>query len=333
MARRSKREQVDWRTLIRRIKAGKCTPIISAQVGSPFSAEQNQVVEAWAEEIAYPMSDLNNLPRVTQYATIISPDILSAKEDFLDFLKERLLDRVKDEQEAVEQSAFLETLEDELYDLSFSNVAVRLGYPRYEDELENPLRILAELPLPIYLTTHYHTFLEDALRAAGKEPRTEICYWREELEAEAESVFEQEPDYEPGEAEPLVYHLHGLDAYPSSLVLTEDDYLDFLVNVSQDPEAIPKRVTQALADSSLMLLGYQLQEWDFRVIFRGLITSRRASRRLLSLSIQLTPEEQDMTDVAEARKYLERYFENFNFEIYWGDSQNFMQELWDQWQS
>ena len=92
------------------------------------------------------------------------------------------------------------------------------------------------------------------------------------------------------------------------------------------------RVTQALVDSSLMLLGYQLQAWDFRVVFRGLVTSKRASRRLMSVSIQLTPEQQAMKDVAEARQYLERYFKNFNFEIYWGDTQTFIQELWEQWQ-
>ncbi len=332
MSRRSKREAVDWRTLIRRIKAGKCTPIISFQVSNDQIIEQDQIVKTWAEEIVYPMPDRSNLPRVAQYATINSPDILSAKEDFLDFLKDQLLDKTRREQNSAEQSAFLETIEDELYDLTFSTVATRLGYPKYENELENPLRILAELPLPIYLTTNYFTFLEDALKAAGKEPRTEICYWHEDLRDAAESVFEAEPDYEPSQAEPLVYHIHGLDAYPASLVLTEDDYLDFLVNVSQDLDIIPKRVAQALADSSLLLLGYQLQRWDFRVVFRVLVTSSRASRRLLSVSIQLSLQTEEMKDVTEVRQYLEQYFKNFNFEIYWGDSQSFMQKLWDQWQ-
>jgi hypothetical protein len=333
MAKRLKGQpEFDWRTIIRRIKAGKCTPVISYQASSTHFTKQDQVVESWAKELEYPMADPDNLRRVAQYAAIISPDILSAKEKYLDFLKERLLNKAKD-QPAAGQTAFLESLEDELYDLPFSTVATRLGYPKYEDELENPLRILAELPLPIYLTTHYCTFVEDALKAAGKEPRTEICFWHEDLEDDVESVFEADPDYEPSEAEPLVYHVHGLDEYPSSLVLTEDDYLDFLVNISQDVEAIPRRVAQALADSSLMLLGYQLQEWDFRVIFKGLITSKRAKRRLVSVTIQLTPEEQEMKDIAQAREYLVRYFAHFNFEIFWGDTQQFIQELWEQWQS
>ena len=42
-------------------------------------------------------------------------------------------------------------------DLGFSDVALRLGYPQYENALDDPLRLLAELPLPIYLTTSFAT--------------------------------------------------------------------------------------------------------------------------------------------------------------------------------
>ncbi len=152
------------------------------------------------------------------------------------------------------------------------------------------------------------------------------------MEADAPSVFKEDIEYKPSVEEPLVYHIHGLDAYPCSLVLTEDDYLDYLFNVAQDPETIPKRVAVALADSSLMLLGYHLQDWDFKVIFRGLIASRRSSRRLMSLSIQLTPDPQGVENLADAQEYLERYFEGANFEIYWGDVQSFMKELWEHWE-
>jgi hypothetical protein len=174
--------------------------------------------------------------------------------------------------------------------------------------------------------------MEDALKAVGKEPRVEVCCWREDVEADAPSVFKEDPEYKPSVEEPLVYHVHGLDAYPGSLVLTEDDYLDYLFNVGQDPDVIPKRVAAALADSSLMLLGYHLQDWDFKVIFRGLIASRRSSRRLMSLSIQLTPDPRGVENLADAQEYLERYFDSANFEIYWGDVQSFMKELWKHWE-
>jgi hypothetical protein len=325
------KEQIDWRTIIRRIKTGKCTPIISYRVSSQHFADSRTMVEAWSDEVGYPLADRHNLTRVAQYASLIGRDALAAKEEYLDFLKQQLLDNAKSERSS-DQSAFLDTLEDELFDLSFSEVATRLGYPTYEDEMDNPLRILAELPLPIYLTTNFATFMEDALRAAGKEPRYAVCCLYDELMSDGSSVFEEDPDYEPSVETPLVYHIHGVDTDPSSLVLTEDDYLDFLVRVSQDRDAIPSRVAQALADSSLLLLGYQLQDWDFRVIFRGLITTRRSSRRLLSLSIQIMPDPEGVGDIQHAQEYLERYFDSANFEIYWGDAQAFMRELWQHWE-
>jgi hypothetical protein len=327
-----RQNSVDWKTIIRRIRGGKCTPIVSYRVSSHHFSDNETVVKAWADELGYPLADRHNLARVAQYASCIRADALSVKEEYLDFLKQRLLGRLRDEQPH-DEHAFLDTLEDELFDLSFSEVATRLGYPLYPSELDDPLRILAELPFPVYLTTNFASFMEDALKAAGKEPRAEVCCWRDDMEADIPSIFEQVPSYRPSAEEPLVYHMHGLDACPSSLVLTEDDYLDYLFNVAQDPETIPRRVTVALADSSLLLLGYQLQDWDFRVIFRGLIASRRSSRRLMSLSIQLTPDPQGVENLVDAQEYLERYFEGANFEIYWGDVQSFMRELWEHWES
>ncbi len=323
--------QIDWKTIIRRVKAGKCTPIISYRVSQRHFADHEAVVRAWAEAVSYPLADRHNLTRVAQYATHVSSDALSAKEEYLDFLKQRLVDKAREEQPPG-QSAFLDTLEAELPDVCFSDVAARLGYPQHENALDDPLRLLAELPLPIYLTTSFATSMESALRAAGKEPRSDMCCWHREMEGEARSVFEEDPDYEPSVEQPLVFHLHGLDAYPASLVLSEDDYLDFLVKVSQDPEAIPRRVTLALSESSLLLLGYGLQDWDFRVLFRGLITPRRTGRRLMSLSIQLLPQPAGEASLDDAREFLKRYFDRADFEIYWGDAQSFMQQLWQEWE-
>jgi len=324
--------RVDWKTVIRRIKAGKCTPIISYRVSRRHFADNEAVVRAWAEAVDYPLADDYNLTRVAQYASHVGSDALSAKEEYLDFLKQRLLDGARGGQ-APDQGEFLDTLQAELPDLCFSDVALRLGYPQYENALDDPLRLLAELPLPIYLTTSFATSMESALRAAGKEPRSDMCCWHREMEGEAHSFFEADPDYQPSVEQPLVFHLHGLDAFPASLVLSEDDYLDFLVKVSRDPEAIPRRVTLALSESSLLLLGYRLQDWDFRVLFRGLITPRRTGRRLLSLSIQLLPEPAGEAGLEDARQFLKRYFDRANFEIYWGDAQSFMQQLWQEWEA
>ncbi len=325
-------KEADWQRIVRRIRTEKFLPFISDRIYFPPGWE---VVAKWAEAIDYPFAVEKNaaLAQVAQFLSATSRDDLSAKEDFLEYIKRDLLDSFRETAPA-DQAAFLDTLEQELWDLSFSEVAARLGFPRYENELENPLRILAALPLPIYITSSSHDFLEAALRDAGKEPRTEICYWHDGLE-KIHSVFKQDDAYDPTPESPLVYHLHGLDGHPSSLVLTEDDYLDFLVKISEDLDLLPLRIRAALVDSSLLLLGYQLGDWEFKVMFRGLIKTKRDSRRLFNISIQYDLEEngEAAENSREVQDYLERYFNKADFDIYWGDPRTFIQELWQHWEA
>lgn len=323
-------DQLDWKTLIRRIRAGKFTPIISDRV---FFPGNNDLLPRWADEIGYPYASAHTLTiaQMAQYLSATSRDDLTAKEDFLDFSKRYLLETMR-ATAASDQHPFLNRLEGDLPDLTLSELATRLDYPKYDDMLENPLVILASLPLPIYITTSYYDFLARALRQLGKKPRTEICYWQPDTLGDIPSVFAEDPDYLPSEQEPLIFHLNGVDTNPESLVLTEDDYLDFLVKVAQDDTAVPRRVAQALVDSSLALLGYRLDDWNFKTLFRGLINTRRDSRRRLSLSIQFEPQGQEIAKPQGVQNYLTKYFGRANFDIYWGTSPNFLQDLWQQWE-
>ena len=138
-------QNIDWRTVIRRIKSNKFTPIISDRV---FHPGPNRVIADWAKAIDFPYAlDTHvTLAELAQYLAATSRDELSAKEDFLEFSKQYLLDETREAHP--EQSDFLDTVEDELYDITFSEMAARLDYPTYEDEFDSPLRILAELPPP-----------------------------------------------------------------------------------------------------------------------------------------------------------------------------------------
>ena len=106
------------------------------------------------------------------------------------------------------------------------------------------------------------------------------------------SVFDRDHGYRPAEASPLIYHLFGHHARPRSLVLTEDDYFDFLIGVTRDKDLVPVGVRRAFADSSLMFLGFRLDEWDFRVLFRSII-NQEGDRRSehTHVAVQIDPEE------------------------------------------
>ncbi len=319
------RNSIDWELLKRRIRTGKLTPIIGDRVGHDGFLTSTALIQGWANKIGYPMPNTQSITRVSQYRSV-TKDPLAAKEDYLEYLKQYVLKQARQQQNG--PSDFLDTLEDELEMLSFSQVAARLKYPNFDDDTMNPLKILAHFDIPIYLTTSFHTFMAQALEKSNKTPRLELCAWHDES-GPSPSLFDSD-EYEDNPQTPVVYHLHGMDADPATLVLSEDDFLDFLVNVTQHEQAVPNRIHQAMADSSLLLLGYELQDWEFRVLFRGLIKSKPTARRLMSICIQLDPRQNEAGTAPEVEKYLETYFREYKFEIYWGDAQSFTQDLWDQ---
>ncbi|MCA9932693.1 MAG: SIR2 family protein [Ardenticatenaceae bacterium] len=408
---------LNWPLIIREIRRKKFTPILSDRAFSQYLPGYETLVNDWAKAIKYPLGTSFNVTRLAQFLSVKYGDV--AKSEYLYFVKERVLENANHKET-------INIEESDLDDLPLTEIAERLGVPNFTPEHENPLYVLARLPIPIYITTSYHTFMEEELYAAGKNPRTEICYWSSDLkpvstelrvqeyqsylrgilatyftiedlkdlcaalnfshedlpaqtrsamareivtyleqrdrlpelatyikqerprlslqapaniEAESDldsgtivnipSVFHKESGYIPDEDNPLVYHLHGLETYPSSLVLTENDYLDFLVQIAKDKNSlIPDPVKTALTMSSLLLLGYDLQDWDFRVLFKGLITSRMRQRGGVNICIQLKPTQ---GQIDQAQDFLQEYFKQAKFSIYWGNSQEFAHELWQEW--
>jgi hypothetical protein len=314
-------------TLIERIQSGKVLPIISNDVCNDLIFGSNEdVIETWAERIDYPLPDRHNLTRMTQYCSVLSKDDRQLGADDR-YIKETYIKFLKNALWSIADPDLLKDLKEDtnLDKLSLTEYAERLRRPPFEvDQTEdNSLLLLADFRLPIYLTTSYHSLLEIALKKAGTVPRTEICAWNEQLRA-IRSVFEDKK-YDPIPHEPLVFHLYGLDTNPDSFVLTEDDHLDFLVAISRDRGTIPNRVRQALAESSLLLLGYRLRDWDFRVLFRGLIKPSANQPRPKSVAIQLEDNDTE-------KCFLERYLaQEANFEVFWQDTNTFIKDLWQGW--
>lgn len=202
------------------------------------------------------------------------------------------------------------------------------------DKAGQPHSALAALQLPIYLTTNYDDFMVQALKHHKKDPRREICRWNEELRSSQPSLLDS--GYEPTPANPLVYHLHGHYETPESLVLTEDDYLDFLVNISSPEFQLPPRIQRALAGASLLFVGYNPTDWDFRVLFRGLVAATESSLRRISVTVQCPPVPGGTPAAAQEKvqKYLDAYFSKTDtrMRVYWGTVEQFIGELSQRWQ-
>jgi hypothetical protein len=197
---------------------------------------------------------------------------------------------------------------------------------------DEPHSVLAALPIPVYITTNYDEFLFQALRNQKKEPKRELCQWNP-IYRDSASVFKTEPGHNPTVQSPIIFHLHGQLDVPESLVITEDDYLDFLVSISKDQDLIPPRIQRAFRETSLLFLGYQLYDWDFRVLFRSLASYMKKSVSQAHVSVQLVPVGDKAPDEQrrEAKDYLAQYFDRLNIRVYWGTCREFAAELSKQW--
>ena len=95
--------------------------------------------------------------------------------------------------------------------------------------------MLQDQNLILVIHCNYDDFIFNALESRNKHPKREYCRWSDEVNNYLENVekittvFDSSytiyPDY------PLVYHLHGHMNTPQSMVLTENDYLDFMLRL------------------------------------------------------------------------------------------------------
>ncbi len=310
-----------WRGLIRNITRRRSTPIIGPRVRGRWIPSPAEIASLWADEYDYPYSDRENLPRVLEYIAVRQGEM---------FPREEMLEAMR---EAFEQHMPSYLKPEREYD-TLGELVAAVGWESLTADDPNEIhRVLASLDLPLYVTTNFDNFLAAALKSQGKKPVREICRWDEMLD-DLPSVFEERPDYVPSPEEPLVYHLFGNEEEPDSLVLTEDDHLDFLVRISAEPERIPNYVRAALANNSLIILGYGLNDWGFRVILRGLMatTQRRRRRSVKHIGVQLDPRDVSVVDAQAAVSFLEDYLQEVRINVYSGTTQQFIAELREWWE-
>lgn len=289
-----KLSELDWDMLLDRIQDGKCTPFLGAGVNGGILPLGSKLSETLAKKYDYPLEECSDLAKVTQFLAVTVDDAMFPKEKVLGMLKVEL-----------EKWKKTVTLAD------------------FFEKQHGSLGVLAELPIPIYMTTNYDNLMFMALQSWKKDPKRELCRWNKFVK-DKKSLFDS--DFEPTAANPVVFHLHGHDEIPESLVLTEDDYLDFLVNISRE-QILPSLIQEAIAGTSLLFMGYRLADWNFRVLFRGIINSMEGSLRRISIAVQL-PREQKSEQV-----YLTHYFGNIKVKVYWGTAEEFAKELRDRWRA
>jgi hypothetical protein len=307
---------------IQNIKSRHLTPILGPGLVEGLLDSPQQIARSWAETFRYPMAphERESLPQVAQYLAINQQKSFPY-EDLISHLRARMQERFRGQ------------LPEELLreDAPCWQVLDAAGKLQRANNPDEPHRALAELPVEIYLSANADTLLEGALIEAGKKPQTRICPWNDYT---AEQESEREDDTNSVDR-PLVYHLFGLWKDRASLVLTEDNYFDFLLGMARNKALIPLQVKKAMTDSGLLFLGFQTNEWQFRVLFRAMLSlPGQRYDEYANIAAQIEPEDGRILDPKRAREYLEQYFFKgckLDLSIYWGMPQDFIKELMQYW--
>jgi len=192
-------------------------------------------------------------------------------------------------------------------------------------------RLLAALRLPLYLTTNIDDSQQRALREAGLIPRVEVLRWRQSRRGRLLSSELMQPRRD----EPLVVHLYGHMSDQDSLVMTSDDHLEWLTEVSTDRELISPYVRKALTSSVVMFLGLAPMDPAYNTLFHFIAPylGRGAPSHVMTL-LPPMPEastEEELSAATRMRDYIERYLTIRKIRPWWGTISDFAQELEARW--
>ena len=322
-----------WPSLLAAIRSRDCVPIVGPGLTDPIMGSRRDFARALADASDYPMAlqDREDLPQVAQFIAV---------NQSRQFLERSVMERACDEMAARNEGLPAEltagstrALDDRGLAARFSSLVAAAWRTRAATAAPEPHAVLARLPFRLYVTTNPDALLETALVAAGKtDPFVNLCPWNENVVAATDETLGFDallPE------RPLVYHLFGCVAQPDSLVLTEDDYFEFLLKFKMNQRQIPSAVLRGLTDKALLFLGFRLDDWNFRVLFRSIMSQEggRRRNRFAHIAVQIDPEDGRVEEPELARRYLKKYFGEARIDIYWGNVDDFMAELNEHWAS
>jgi len=127
------------------------------------------------------------------------------------------------------------------------------------------LRALAELNFPLIITTNYDRLFEDALLLAGKNPTTSVYQPKA-------NVPPKDVSKDPSPETPFVFKVHGDINTPESLVITDEDYIDFVLQMTApgNYNPVPRTFYYRLAMWPTLFIGYSLLDYNLRLLLKTL---------------------------------------------------------------
>jgi TIR domain/SIR2-like domain len=234
-------EQNDWRILLKSIRQRKCILLLGPGAAvDPADAESGPLSNQLAKRLAKELKEAHK-----------GDDILATGD--LAYVAQTYKHEMRQRHAGLE-------------------LAIEDFYAPYRGQTTQLHRDLAALPFTLCISTTPEKFLLNAFQnAPSKKPVYDFYHFQPDPKRPRPAAMPAPPMTEP-ESHPLIYDLYGSLDETDSLVVAEDDLLDFLVGVLGQAPPLHPYVASQFKDPtvSFLFLGFGFRHWYVRVLLHAL---------------------------------------------------------------
>lgn len=129
--------------------------------------------------------------------------------------------------------------------------------------------VLAQLShIKTIITSNYDDLLETELRRYGRALNRNVY----NLNNSRAAQFPYIVDF--AEKDIILHKMHGSIDEPSSIIVAQSDYIRYLAHLNDPDRGMPEYFRKGLIPQrTLLFLGYSLEDWNFRVIWEGVLAN------------------------------------------------------------
>jgi hypothetical protein len=227
----------DFKLIINAIKSGKCLAFLGAGACTPFLDKEGKEVPGLptGSELAKWLAER------CEYTNGSTYDLAKVAEFFL-----------------YQQGGDREALQQAIQEKLLISCCAR------------PIHtILSQLnEIKVMITSNYDNLLENELQHYNR-ILTKHIY---DPENPRTAHFQKYPIL--GEREAVLHKMHGSVESPWSMVITTSDYIHFLATLTDADRGMPEFFRKTMiSQSKLLFLGYSLNDWNFQVIWEGVLSN------------------------------------------------------------
>jgi len=252
-----------WKTLAKDLQQQRCILLLGTRLATAKDAEGHD--QHLSEMLSRHLASLLDAEQIA-YDRDSASDLSYIAQRFLAMPRIRRID-----------------LEDEVAEF----------YRKHVHHLPEVYQQLGRLPFFMAVNLAPEDFMARAFRAAGKAGTQALHYnFRKERNAQIGA---------PAPAKPLVYNLLGTLTDPESLVLSQEDRVEFIKNVVKSNPGIPNAVMSHFdSRKTYVFLGFNLENWDYRLLCDAL--------QLGKDNMTFSPDATAHALAPEARSFYEDHF-------------------------